>query len=56
MSKKIEDNFCGYLRVGDDICAYTVSNDIVTLLPAENNWRKRQEAVKQPKNFQRQVY
>lgn len=44
MSKtKIEDNFCGYLKVGDDLCAYHVSNDIVTLLPAENNGRKRHE-------------
>ena len=28
--KKISDNFCGYLKVGDDKCAYSVSNNIVT--------------------------
>jgi len=42
--KKISDNFCGYLKVGDDKCAYSVSNNIVTLLPAQNEETEIDEA------------
>lgn len=32
---KISDKFCGYLNVGDETFAYNVSNNLVTLLPAQ---------------------
>ena len=38
--KKIADNFCGYLKVGDDKYTYYVSDNIVTLLPAQSDKRK----------------
>ena len=43
--KKIADNFCGYLNVGDDTFAYNVSNDLVTLLPAQVELVKRYEVL-----------
>ncbi len=42
---KITDNFCGYLNVGDDTFAYNVSNNLVTLLPAQVEIVKRYEAI-----------
>ena len=39
--EKINDNFCGYLRVEDDTYTYNVSTNIVTLLPAESDTQKR---------------
>lgn len=42
--KKIADNFCGYLNVGDDIFTYNVSNNIVTLLPAQSEKGKIYES------------
>lgn len=41
--RKITDNFCGYLKVGSDVFAYSVSNNIVTLLPAQSDPSKRNE-------------
>lgn len=41
---KINDNFCGYLDVHDDIFSYYVSNHKVTLLPAQSDQTKRDEA------------
>lgn len=38
--KKINDNFCGYIEVEDDIYTYNVSMNIVTLLPAHSNKQK----------------
>ena len=38
--RKIADNFCGYLKVGDDKYTYYVSDNIVTLLPAQSDNRK----------------
>ena len=42
--KKIADNFCGYLKVGDDQYTYYVSDNIVTLLPAQSDKRKIYES------------
>jgi hypothetical protein len=44
---KNSDNFCGYLKVDDDTFAYNVSNNIVTLLPAQTDETQRDEALKQ---------
>lgn len=38
--KKINDNFCGYLKVKDNIYAYNVLKNIVTLLPAQSDRQK----------------
>lgn len=38
---KIADNFCGYLKIADDMFVYTVSDSIVTLLPAQSDSRNR---------------
>ena len=35
--RKIADNFCGYLKVGDDKYTYYISDNIVTLLPAQSD-------------------
>ncbi|MBD5532953.1 MAG: hypothetical protein HDQ98_12295 [Lachnospiraceae bacterium] len=43
--KKIADNFCGYLKVGDDTYTYNVSTNIVTLLPAQSEKQKTYESV-----------
>lgn len=43
--KKISDNFCGYLKVDDDIYTYNVSTNIVTLLPAQSDRGNRHEAI-----------
>lgn len=42
--KKIADNFCGYLKVGDDTYTYNVSTNIVTLLPAHSEKNKVYES------------
>lgn len=42
---KIEDEFCGYLKVDEDTFAYSVSDSIVTLLPAYSENRERYEAI-----------
>lgn len=42
---KIEDEFCGYLKLDGDSFAYKVSNNIVTLLPAYSNNRERYDAI-----------
>lgn len=42
---KITDNFCGYLNVGGDTFAYNVSNNLVTLLPAQVELVKRYEVL-----------
>ena len=43
--KKISDNFCGYLKVDNDIYTYNVSTNIVTLLPAQSDRGNRHEAI-----------
>jgi len=43
--RKIADNFCGYLKVGDDTYTYNVSDNIVTLLPAQSEKRKIYESL-----------
>lgn len=42
--RRIADNFCGYLKVGDDTYTYNISNNMVTLLPTQSNKRERYEA------------
>lgn len=42
--KKIADDFCGYLKVGDDKCTYYVSDNKVTLLPAQSDNQKIDES------------
>lgn len=42
---KIEEEFCGYLKVDEDTFAYSVSNSIVTLLPAYSKESERYEAI-----------
>ena len=43
--QKISDNFCGYLKVDNDIYTYNVSTNIVTLLPAQSDRRNRYEVI-----------
>lgn len=43
--KRISDNFCGYLKVDNDIYTYNVSTNIVTLLPAQSDRRNRYKAI-----------
>lgn len=43
--KKINDNFCGYIKVDNDIYTYNVSTNIVTLLPAQSDRINRHEAI-----------
>lgn len=45
--KKINDNFCGYLKVEDDTYTYNVSSNIVTLLPAQSDIKKRYDSFNQ---------
>ena len=42
---KIDDNFCGYLNIGDDKFALNISKSLVTLLPAESDHKKIQEVL-----------
>lgn len=42
--RKIADNFCGYLKAGDDTYTYNVLDNIVTLLPAQSEKRKIYES------------
>lgn len=42
---KIENEFCGYLKVDEDPFAYNVSDNIVTLLPAYSKNCERYEAI-----------
>lgn len=42
---EIPDSFNGYLKVGNDTFVYNVSNQIVTLLPAESDRCKRNEII-----------
>lgn len=42
---KIDDNFCGYLNIGDDKFAFNISQSLVTLLPAESHEGKIQEVL-----------
>lgn len=48
--RKIADNFCGYLKVGDDKYTYYISDNIVTLLPAQSNNRKIYESFDRIRN------
>lgn len=48
---KINDNFCGYLDLGEDTFAYNVSNHIVTLLPAESNRVKRNDILDRIRSY-----
>ena len=39
--KKINENFCGYIKVEDNTYTYNVSDNIVTLLPAQSDVSKK---------------
>jgi len=43
--KKINKNFCGYIKVEDDTYTYNVSDNIVTLLPAQSDVSKRYDSL-----------
>ncbi len=43
--KKINENFCGYIKVKDDTYTYNVSDNIVTLLPAQSDVSKRYDSL-----------
>ena len=43
--KKIDENFCGYIKVEDDTYTYNVSDNIVTLLPAQSDPQKRDDSL-----------
>lgn len=43
---KIEDNFNGYLQIGDDGFVYNVNGHIVSLMPTEDDSDKKLEIVK----------
>ncbi len=36
---KIPDKFSGYLNIGNDVLAYFISDSLVTMLPAQNNFK-----------------
>ncbi|MFR7977546.1 MAG: hypothetical protein ACLU6F_06425 [[Ruminococcus] torques] len=40
--KKIDENFYGYIRVEGDTYTYNVSDNIVTLLPAQSDPQKKE--------------
>lgn len=48
--RKIADNFCGYLKVGEDKYTYNVSDNIVTLLPAQSENKKIYESFDRIRN------
>ena len=43
--KKINENFCGYIKVEGDTYTYNVSDNIVTLLPAQSDASKRYDCL-----------
>lgn len=43
--KKIDENFYGYIRVEGDTYTYNVSDNIVTLLPAQSDPQKRDDSL-----------
>ncbi len=49
--KKISDDFCGYLKVGNDIYAYNISKNIVTLLPAQSDTQKRYDCFRRIQSY-----
>lgn len=42
--KKIAENFCGYLKAGNDKYAYNISGNSVTMLPAQSENKKIYES------------
>ena len=48
--KKINENFCGYIKVKDDTYTYNVSDNIITLLPAQSDAKKRYESLERIKS------
>lgn len=42
---KIKDIFCGYLKVEEDIYTYNVSDNMVTLLPAQSDIKERYDSI-----------
>ena len=48
--RKIADDFCGYLTVGEDNYTYHILNNIVTLLPAQSEKSKIYESFDRIRN------
>lgn len=48
--RRIADNFCGYLNVGDDTFSYYVENHTVTLLPVQVEPVKRYEVLERTRS------
>lgn len=48
--KKINENFCGYIKVESDTYTYNVSDNIVTLLPAQSDASKRYDCLNRIKS------
>lgn len=44
-TKKILDSFAGYMKIGNDVFAYSIDKNIVTLLPAQSEYKHRQEGL-----------
>lgn len=44
-AKKILDSFAGYMKIGEDVFAYSIDKNIVTLLPAQSEYKHRQEVL-----------
>lgn len=49
--KKIDENFCGYIKVEDDTYTYNVLDNIVTLLPVQSNPQKRDDSLYRIKSY-----
>lgn len=47
-TKKILDSFAGYMKIGNDVFAYSIDKNIVTLLPAQSEYKHRQEGLDRP--------
>lgn len=48
--KKIDENFCGYIKVEGDTYTYNVSDNRVTLLPAQSDAQKRYDSLNRIKS------
>ena len=42
--KSIKDDFCGYLEIENNKYTYNISNDLVTVLPAQSESRRIYES------------
>ena len=54
--KKIDENFYGYIRVEGDTYTYNVSDNIVTLLPAQSDPQKRDDSLYRIRQIHQNIY